>query len=309
MIGLLALALMMPLPTSAASESVATEGAGSPNMRHVAHLDYELRYQQTKSYGTDLEFATLQGRRFALAGTYRNGLQIIDVTRPSRPKIAAVYDCAIAQGDVQVFQRDGRTYATYTADDISSHTIRNSGCYRDLGLVDPDSGTPYGTFIVDVSDPYRPRTVGFAPLPAGSHNQTVHPSGRYLYNSNSDLANRSQPVPTGKIEVFDISNLANPRLVKTLDLGPGLNSHDITFSGDGKRAYSAAVTHTLVLDTSRPADPRIIGRINDQTVNIHHQSDPVTIDDPLVGKRRFLVVTDELAGAAGNGACPGGGLH
>jgi hypothetical protein len=90
----------------------------------------------------------------------------------------------------------------------------------------------------------------------------------------------------------------------------GLSSHDITFNQTGTRAYSAAVTHTLVLDTTNLASPTIIGRIFDPAINIHHQSDPVTMKDKTTGlERTFLVITDEIAGAAGNAACPGGGLH
>ena len=66
----------------------------------------------------------------------------------------------------------------------------------------------------------------------------------------------------------------------------------------------AALSHTLVLDTSRPFKPEIIGGIIDPSVTLHHQSDPVTVDG-----REFLIVNDELNGAAGNGYCPGGGLH
>lgn len=291
---------------SGAPAAPAEEGTHSPNMRHIANLEYKNAYGQTSSFGTDLEFARLRARGrmkdFALAGTYRNGLQIIDISRPTKPKIASVYDCAIAQGDVQVFKRGKSTFAAYTADDISSDTNTSSGCYKDIGIKSYGK-TPYGTFIANITNPYKPKTVSFVPIEAGSHNQTVHPSGRYLYNSNSDLAG------PGVIEVIDISNFSKPKTVKTLDLGPGLNSHDVTFDKKGNRAYSAAVSHSLIIDTSRPAKPEIIGRIVDPSINIHHQSDPVTIKDPIVGKRKFLVVTDELAGAAGNGACPGGGLH
>jgi hypothetical protein len=164
---------------------------------------------------------------------------------------------------------------------------------------------PAGTFVVDITDPYAPTTVSFISELRGSHNQTVAPGGRYLYNSNSDLTR----LP-GTIEVFDISDFRNPRKVHTLVLETGLNSHDITFNETGTRAYSAAVTHTLVLDTTDLAVPEIIGRIVDPTINIHHQSDPVTLADPTTGlTHSFLVVTDELAGAAGNAVCPGGGLH
>ena len=136
-------------------------------------------------------------------------------------------------------------------------------------------------------------------LPKGSHNQTVHPSGNFLYNSNSDLG-----PGLGEIEVVDIRRPHRPGVVARLPLETGLDSHDITFSADGTRAYSAAVSHTLVIDTTKPSKPVIIGRIIDPTINIHHQAEPFTIGD-----KTFLIVTDELAGAAGNGFCPGGGLH
>lgn len=284
----------------------AEEGTHSPNMKHVANLKYKLQYGKTSSFGTDLEFAKLRHngdkKDFALAGSYRNGLQIINISRPAQPKIVGVYDCAIAQGDVQVFKRKKRTYVAYTADDISSETNTTSDCYKDIGAR-AFKKTPYGTFIADVTNPRRPETVTFVPIAVGSHNQTVHPNGKFLYNSNSDLDG------VGSIEVINISNFKKPKLVKTLDLVGGLDSHDITFNSKGTRAYSAAVSHTLVLNTSKAGNPQIIGRIVDPAINIHHQSDPITIEDPVLGKRKFLVVTDELAGAAGNGFCPGGGLH
>lgn len=288
-----ALTLVMAPPGQATE---AEPASASDNVRHVANLAYELRYGQTLPYGTDIELLSHRGRDWAFAGTYRNGLQIIDVTNPAAPQVAAVYDCAIAQGDVQVFTQGKRLLVGYTADDISSQTFPESQCYRDNGITEKK----YGTFFVDVTNPRKPTTAGFVEFPKGSHNQTVHPSGNYVYNSNSDLLLKSAPA----IEIYDISDLANPKHVTDLVLGTGLESHDITFNADGTRAYSAAVTHSLVIDTEDPANPSIIGRIIDPAINIHHQSDPITIGD-----RTLLVVTDELAGAAGNGFCPGGGLH
>ncbi len=293
--------IVVPISSAPGAE----EGVHSPNMHHVANIEYELKYGQRIDYGTDMEFANLRVggklREFAIAGSERNGMHIIDITRPSKPKVTGIYDCAIAQGDVQIFKRGKRTYATFTADDISSETNTTSTCYKEAGrdafLV------RYGTFIADITNPRKPKTVGFWPLAAGSHNMTVHPSGKYMYNSNNDID------AGGTIEVVDISNLAKPKTVNTLDIGPGLDAHDVSFNAKGDRAYSAAVTHSVVLDTSKPAKPRVIGRVYDPSINIHHQAEPVTIEDAVLGKKTFLVITDELAGALGNGACPGGGLH
>ena len=330
---LLAAALFVSvLAPSAAPAREAVEDAdaagGSANMTAVTTLKHRkgtLDGAEVGS-GSDIEFVNLDVtglagaqaagvtgvREFALAGTLSQGLQIVDITDPTAPTKAAVYNCPISQGDVQVFERDGRTLITYTQDNTTA--TRSGGCYAEataLGLYGPGKSAA-GTFIADITDPYNPKTVSFISEGRGSHNQTVAPGGKYLYNSNSDLA----PITTPSIEVFDISDLTAPKKVFTLptllgvEPGTAMDSHDITFNEDGTRAYSAAITHTLIIDTTDQAKPKIIGRINDQSVNISHQSDPVTLTDKTTGiEHTFLVVTDEFAGAAAGAACPGGGLH
>ena len=338
-VGLTSLALLAPAGP-VGSVSAAEEGFHSPNMTYVKNLPYgKARPSAMTNGGTDIEFVTLEvvkrdanGKRickpkkghpkrckknkkgkkvyrkhvrdYALAGTYDNGLQIVDITIPESSTIIGRYDCAVRQGDVQTLQRGGRTYVAYTQDDPYNGDPQHdttSQCYteaRALGLYNDDTN-PAGTFIADITDPYRPTTVSFFSEPRGSHNTTLAPGGEYLYNSNSDLG-----AGNPQIEVWSIRDFSNPHPVYTLSTQSGLSSHDITFSADGTRAYSAAVTHTLVLDTTNLAEPKIIGRIVDPAINIHHQSDPVTIDG-----RTFLLVTDEIAGAAGNAVCPGGGVH
>ena len=339
----LALSLISSVvPASAAIDAVALRDAvmadvNSPNMSHVANLPHSkvvngALQPATAQNGTDIEFTTLpitttdedglpvtEMRDYALAGTYDNGLQIIDITDPTTPTTTSVYDCGLRQGDVQVFTREvegvTRTYITYTMDNGYT-ALTKTTCFTEavaLGYTNVKR-EPFGTFIADITDPANPKTVSFVAIAgSGSHNQTVAPGGMFLYNSNSDIGplDRSAPTDqTGRIEVIDISDFNAPKLAFTLPLTTGADSHDITFSADGTRAYTAALTHTLVLDTSNLAEPKVVGRILDPAVNIHHQSDPVTLTDKTTGQTRtFLVVTDELAGAAGNGVCPGGGLH
>ncbi len=272
----------------------------SPNMSHVA--SYKWRSEGTQ-LGTDLEFATIRGRDYAFAGTYISGLQIIDITNPRRPELAGVFDCVLAQGDVQVFRQGSRWLAAYTTD--NGYGGAGGPCYRELGI---RRGT-HGTFIADVTEPSKPRAVGFIPIILGSHNVTVHPGGRFLYNSDSELPGR------GQMEVWDIANPAKPKQVRVVDLLPvpgAVNDapsspHDITFNADGTRAYVAALTYTVVLDTTAAGAPTVLSRIADPAVTLHHQSDPVTLQTP-VGPVTYLVITDELGGGATN-VCPGGGLH
>jgi hypothetical protein len=310
--GALPLATPLTGATDRATDAAEAEDAiSSDTMEFVANIPYR--------GGTDIEFATIEvaaedgtveAREFAFAGTLGNGLQIVDITDPENAELAAVYDCGVSQGDVQVFTREEGTFVTYTQDTGYGYD-GGSQCYMDAERMEQFLGSPAGTFIVDVSDPYDPQTVSFIHLAKGSHNQTVHPSGEYMYNSNSELITN---VRSAAIEVIDISDLANPEQVTTLPLPPrpglGTDSHDITFNTDGTRAYSAALSQTVIINTEDPAAPTIVSSFMDPAINVEHQSNPITIDDPILGEREFLIVEDELAGAAGaEPACPSGGVH
>ncbi len=139
---------------------------------------------------------------------------------------------------------------------------------------------------------------------------TIHPSGRYLYNSNSDLITSTEPT----ITIYDVSRPRSPQKVRDFRIpfvpaSLGSESHDITFNASGTRAYSAALSQTLVLNTSDPARPRIIGQIVDPAINVVHQSDPIRLTRADGTARDVLIITDERAGAVGSAECPGGGLH
>lgn len=299
---------------SPAVGQAATGGDHSENMEFVGNVPYELDNGGTEIFGTDIEFARLAGRQYAIAGSYRNGMQIVDITNPRDAQVASVYDCGVTQGDVQIFrQRDkpGRVFAGYASDTYGDGT---STCYREaaaLGfeVLEPDGTGKNGTFIADITNPLRPTTVSFVEVAQGSHNQTIHPNGRFLYNSNSDLMTSFRPA----IEVFDISNFAAPVKVKELNLptrpGLGTESHDITFSKDGQRAYSAALSQGVVINTANPADPTVVSSFVDPAINVWHQIDPYTTTDAAGNTREFLLAEDEFAGAAGGPVCPSGGFH
>ena len=292
------------VPTNTRGERVETQGEGVA-MEFVANLQYDDTGEAQG--GSDIEFMRLGKKEYALAGTLSKGMQIIDITRPTAPKRVAVYDCDISQGDIQVWTNRGRVLASYTADGSVGEAGAASRCGRDLDLAADDAGT----VIVDLTQPTRPQSVSFLPVAAGSHNMSIHPSGKYLYNSNSDLlTSGTEPF----ITIYDISAPAKPRFVQDFPIpfvptSLGSESHDITFSADGTRAYSAALSQTLVLDTTDPANPEMIGQIIDPAVNVSHQADPVTLTGSDGVERTILVVTDERAGAAASLECPGGGLH
>jgi len=303
----LALAALLALPAAAPAQD-----RHSDNMSLVKNLRYDVREDlgQSIPYGTDVEFAKIKNKRYAFAGSELNGLQIVDITKPAKARIVKVYDCAVSQGDPQVFRRGDRTFVAYANDYERTAQTAGSRCYQEaraagFAATDAQGRSKLGTVIIEVTNPTKPRTVSFVEIPTGSHNTTVHPSGRYLYNSNSDLIGLGG---LAAIEVFDITNLARPALVKELSLTPlpglGTESHDITFNERGTRAYSAALSHGVIIDTTNPADPKVVSEFDDESINVWHQADPVTIDG-----RELLVVEDEVAGAAAPGVCPTGGVH
>lgn len=283
---------------------VEQQGEGK-RMRFVANLQYDR--SGGAQNGSDIEFMRLGGKEYALAGTLRGGLQIIDITRPRNPRKVATYDCDISQGDVQVWKTKTRVLASYTADGTVGDAGARSQCGRDLKLKASDAGT----VLVDLTSPRTPRSVSFLPVPQGSHNMTLHPSGKYLYNSNSDLYGTDT---TPNVTIYDVRQPMAPKLVQEYELpftpgSLGTESHDITFDKSGNRAYVAALSQTLVLDTTNPAQPKLISKIVDPAINVVHQSDPFRVKRPDGTWRELLVITDERAGAAASVECPGGGLH
>jgi hypothetical protein len=252
-------------------------------------------------------------RTYAFAGSYTNGLHIYDVSDPADPQLVTHYDCAISQGDVQVFQRKdlgGRWFVAYASDGPADNM--DSACVEEADAAGANASerTGSGTFIIEVTNPAAPKTVSFVYYEKGSHNQTVHPSGKYLYNSNSDIV-AFDPVEPG-IEYTDITDITKPKDLGVFGIVPlpglGSNAHDIWFNADGSRAYVAAVTSTIILDTSDPTKPKQVSRIPNE-YNVSHQAETLEAEIPGLGKRTVLIVADEFAGAQGTNQCPNGGLH
>ena len=169
---------------SPASALAAEPGVHSDNMSYVKNIPYPAKNGGTANYGTDIEFATLAGRQYALAGSYENGMQIVDISDPANARTAATYDCGVTQGDVQIFKqasKPGRTFAGYASDTFGDGT---STCYREaaaLGfdVVNADGTGKNGTFIVELTNPLAPKTVSFVGRRAG-HPQPHDPPERQL---------------------------------------------------------------------------------------------------------------------------------
>lgn len=275
-------------PEEAGSQGQPAQGTG---------VDLTPVYNWSYKGGTDLEFATIKKRDYAIAPSERSGgfgaLRIFDLTaNPAKPPLVGFLECNVSQNDVQVHGTTVFMGVDYDEQDTE--------CFRQVG-VEPATGV----LAIDIQNPRKPRAVGFVPIGLGAHNTTLHPSGKFLYVSDSELvAAPSEPAgaQTGRINVVDVSNPRAMKEVFKLGLPTGLSSHDVDFNAKGDRAYSAAITQTLILDTTDPAKPSIKTTIIDPAINISHGAD-------LSPDETHLYVTDEQAGAAGNAICNVGGVH
>ncbi|HVE90724.1 MAG TPA: hypothetical protein VNE62_00265 [Actinomycetota bacterium] len=251
-----------------------TTAAQSSSLEHVAQVEY--------SGGSDFEFATLAGRRYAFAGRLNAPVQVIDISVPHQPRVVAQVPCWLNQNDVQI-----RGTTLVMAADSRGTCVMSDGSSRQF----------IGFATADVSDPLNPRVIGIANVPRGAHNVTLHPGGRYVYVSNADLSGVK-----AYIHIWDIADPAQPRLVQNWFYMPGTQPHDITFSADGRRAYVAAIGHTDIVNTEDPERPVLVTTLAHPEIEISHQADP-TPDG------RYLLVSDEVGGGVVGPACPGGGIH
>jgi hypothetical protein len=235
--------------------------------------------------GTDMEFATIKGHEYGFvaarttANSPNGGLYVIDVTKPEQAKVAGYLPCNMTQMDIQI-----------------SHDKKTVIMAAD-GAGGPDSCLMVGQLgfmTVDISNPLKPKAVGVAPIPRGSHNTTAHPTKPYVYNSDSDLGD------VGEIQIWSIKNPKKPELAATVPAIGG-SPHDIAFNSDGSRAVTAGVDNIELFDTTDPENPTLLSTWQCPGCSITHDA-KFTPDDT------GIVVGDEAGGGL-TFPCPGGALY
>lgn len=290
-IPLLVLSVLAGQLTATASDIPPSRG--SANLQLVAQIP--------GAGGTDLEFFTREltvwkdrdgvlntvpageppvTRHFAFVGNQVAGPSIIDITEPENPfVVSSMTTCRPSQGDVQI--APGGMVATLAK--------QGGTCTLDGG-----GSAPHGSIIVDLSDVYAPRAVGVARDTRGAHNNTIHPSGKYVYISSSGET-------PGTVPIYDITTPSAPKLVKNFTPPSGDAPHDIRFSEDGTRAYLAGIDQFRIVDTTDPENPKMISTFTAPGSTIGH-------DTLVTPDKAFLIVGDELNGG-GTAPCPGGALY
>jgi hypothetical protein len=249
------------------------------NLKIVANIPYK--------GGTDMEFATIKGHDYAFTGSApgvgpatKGAFRVINVDNPARPRVAATLNCSLYQADVQI-SHDKKTAI------LAADTAGGPGSCLALGKK--------GFMTIDISNPRKPKAIGFAEIARGSHNITAHPTKPFVYNSDSDVAGAP-----GEIEIWSIKNPAKPKKVGEL-IVPAHSPHDISFNKKGTKAVTAAVSHIDIINTKNPAKPQLMFSTQCPGCSITH-------DAKFTPNGKTVVVGDE-GGGGGGYPCPGGALY
>ena len=241
------------------------------NLRLVANVPIDPGSEGVAA--SDLE---LHGN-YAFVGSYGEGVVIVDISNPLKPRRVGKFNCPGGQNDIQL-SPDGRYLA------LAIETTSNK-CHPD----------DEGTAILDVSDPTSPREVawiGEEELEDGSHNNTLDWPHLYVDQYTNTYS---------KLEIFDLSDPSKPRKIGGIDYGGQDSHHDLIVDHrpDGKSfAYASSINFTDVIDVTDPTRPALRERIRDPQVTISHQAEPNH-------DRSLLLVTDEYGGGAAGPGCGG----
>ncbi len=190
------------------------------------------------------------GRTYAaVASQFADGVQIVDLSDPSRPRAAGqIEDDASTLLDgasgIAAFERGGRTYAAVTS-------LHNAGLQ-----------------LIDVSDPSDPRAAGQI-----RDNSTLLLAGAYgiaTFDISGTTYAAAASFSDNGVQLIDVSDPSDPRAAGHIRDGGTLElrgAQDITVFEHGGRTYAAVASFhddgVQLIDVSDPADPRAAGRIKD----------------------------------------------
>jgi hypothetical protein len=279
-------------------------GSRHENMTLIANYSDAGTYRN----GTDIAFwgnTALLGRLDQSSPAGPGGFRVMNISDPANPREIGEFTCPGDQSDVSIWGNLVVTSVDKPTEPNCAPTTSTS--------------TWEGIRLVSLANPANPTLLKEIRTDCGSHTNTIYPDPAnnklYVYVLSYPLAGRYNPaqsLPTcnaaghHKISVVEV-DLANPAAtgqedVHTVEVGAGgaapspIGCHDVTLFLQRKLAAAACLTESQMWDLSNPAQPKVISRIHDPLVNIHHST--VFSND---GKT--MVIGDELGGAAASPGC------
>jgi hypothetical protein len=261
----------------------------SDNMKEIARGLIEMGGGNTAD-GSDMAF---EGD-LLIAGSYSGTAIFKILKRAPYVKQIGFHSCPGAQGDVSVYK-----HLVFVS--LDSPQADAPGCSEPSAK---KSAGKEGVRILDISDPRRPRQVQFVETDCGSHTHVINPAGNkiYMYVQSYPLGVQTATCSIAshrKVSIVEVPVAAptKAKIVGTLDVSPEIGCHDVTIFPKGKYAAAACIGESQIWDVSDPAQPEIVSRIINPSIEIHHGT-------ALTWDEKYLVIADEFAGSV-TGECVG----
>lgn len=256
------------------------EGTGE-GLDPIAAVEYAdgMHLVVTRSHGRDYVFASASSENGAT-----NGIRVFDVTKPATPKLVAHIPCTGNQAFMQI-SHDGKTL-------IVGEDVAHAG---DVCM----PAGQMGFYTVDISNPRKPKPLGFGIVARGGHTVSAHPTKPFVYVSYGDFT--ALPTDPPEYEVWSIADPAKPEHVTTARVTGYHGPHDIAFNADGTRAVAASMTLVQVLDTSDPANPVELDVLQCPGCSHNHEAH-------FTPDQKHVIVSDEASGGIAS-PCPLGALY
>jgi hypothetical protein len=243
--------------------------------------------------GSDLAF---QGK-LLIAGTYQGTAFFRIKKGPPFIKQIGFHDCPSSQGDVSVWGN----LAFVSIDSASSNNRSSPNCNNTNNSMEKE-----GVRILNIKDPTHPRQVGFIETDCGSHTHTLVPrNGKlFLYVLSYPLGAPTatcSPASHRKISVIEVNKNkpAKSKVVTTPSTNPSIGCHDVTYFPKRKLAAAACISESQVWSVDDPKNPEIIAHVpNGPGMQVAHSS-------AFTWDGKYVIFSDEYAGAAGGGGCAG----
>jgi hypothetical protein len=209
---------------------------------------------------TDLVFASAHADISRIDG----GIEIIDITDPSKPTRLTRIPCPGYQSDVAVYE----ALLVQTLDHRGSNVGCDPAWLKSTGSAAVDRAGSTGVRIFDVTDPARPRLIHFLEVTGeigdGVHDVTVLPWAGVAY-----LARLN-----GELGILDLKDPGFPYIaIEVSSISPEMKTscHDIGLDPVRLLAFCAANDdETYVLDVREPMRPRYLSKIVNAAMSRHH---------------------------------------
>jgi len=233
-----------------------------------------------------LEIDDSQKNELEMAGDYAyvdydDGMDIVDISDPTKPKTVGELKCTGSGGDIDI-SPDAKIAVRATAHGT------------------PCRGAGTAATIIDISNKTAPRIIGKIDIDPDKvidyvHTVTLDNNILYLNPQTAAFYPNEQP----EIRVFDISNPAKPVDKGSVSFTPAVQAvaHDsyVDHRPDGKDLLYAASVHTTdVFNVDVPWEATMMQRTVQPDMTISHQVQP-NFD------RSLLIVADESAAGDSSG--------